>query len=327
MSHNRGSIQVIILAVGLAISLSACARLGAQSRVDPATIAVYPDSEKRPGRSATDTRRCPLQRSQHDFERGAIDLDCFMFPEDLRPPTGVTEGQLAYARAVESKRERNRLSALLLKHSDDLCTVELGRLNSNEATVNTSLSVLTTTLTTVANIVTGERASEILTGAATVASGSRDHINVHVYRNQVAYAVSRAIALERQTRREAIESRYIDAPDLWTVDDAIRAVNAYHQQCSFYKGLELLLASVESKANADRYMDKREKQNEVDDLVREIAAEEAALDDAQVSEREPILTRINALKKRKQELQFGASVASQPVATDAPGDKPANPQN
>jgi hypothetical protein len=250
-----------------------------------------------------------------------------MFPEDLRPPTGVTEGQLAYARAVESKRERNRLSALLLKHSDDLCTVELGRLNSNEATVNTSLSVLTTTLTTVANIVTGERASEILTGAATVASGSRDHINVHVYRNQVAYAVSRAIALERQTRREAIESRYIDAPDLWTVDDAIRAVNAYHQQCSFYKGLELLLASVESKANADRYMDKREKQNEVDDLVREIAAEEAALDDAQVSEREPILTRINALKKRKQELQFGASVASQPVATDAPGDKPANPQN
>lgn len=228
--------------------------LQAQSRVNPVSMAAYPAPPQ-----------CPVVfGSRSDTRVGAIDLDCFVFPEADGVEYADDGGKprryrvrdrslLAYSQATVSPDARNRLTSILVKQSDDICVQELGRLTANEATTNATLSILGTGFSTAASIVSGELAKSILAGASSVASASRDHINVHVYRNTIAQAVSQVIAAERRTMLGDIQKRYGDQTTQWSIDDAIRDVNAYHAQCSFYKGLELLLKAADDRSYLASY--------------------------------------------------------------------------
>lgn len=254
-----------ILSVMLAgLALGGCHTLQIQSRTDPHTIAQYAPgggvrSLRRDGPSL-DPDICPLVATARDDHRGAIDLDCFRFPEDRGPPGArVATGQPAYFRAVEDGLARNRLASILLKQSDDICVIELSQLRANEATVNTGLSTLTTTLSAAATIVGGKLAKSILSGTASAISGTQSHINVQVYRNQISEAVAQAIEVDRARQRDLITGKYGEGVKTWTVDDAIRMVNAYHGTCSFYKGLELLLMAPGQEKVREAYeADRRE---------------------------------------------------------------------
>ena len=344
------------------LALPACAQLGAKSRVDPATIAVYPGGEDRVSADSqreadkSDGSPCKLLRGMGGYSRGAIDLDCFQFPEDsdepvsamgttllCRPIRGedgkVREGlscepvvetregparldrsKLAYSKAAKDKTSRNRLTALLMKHSDDICTRELGMLTSNQATTNAALNTLATAATTTANIVTGEQAKSILTGIGTFSGATRSHLNADVYRNTVAYAISRAITLERKRLRDAIEARYDHLPANFTVDDAIRAANEYHGICSFYKGLELVLASVEGDQRTRDAEARRAQIDELEERIRKYREQRSvlktgspdiALYDANIAE----------LMDRVQDLTL-AAVPARSVTPTPEGNKP-----
>lgn len=308
------------LLVGTAgVTLAGCSHLGAMSRVDPITIAVYPGGESRRD-PQPESGSCTSLRGVGSFSRGAIDLDCFVFPEDVRRP-GVTDtptvGQLAYRRAAAGQAERNRLTALLLKHSDDICVEEMGRLNSNEATVNTSLSVLGTGATTAANIVTGELAQQILTGIGTFAGATRSHFNSYVYRNTFPHAISRAIALERQRLRGLLEARYTQPITTFTVDEAIQAANEYHGVCSFYKGIELVLASVEGD---QRSRDALLRQTQVDAIDQEIRRQLDAMERAPEANKQSYRDSIAALNTRRSNLVL-AGIPS-PPSPSPPGPPP-----
>jgi hypothetical protein len=313
----------ILLLTSTAVLLSGCTRLGAMSRADPTTIAVYTGAAYRPpSRVATavdinSRNGCVLVRAPNDFHVGAINLDCFRFPEDWsRDPTSGEAssdhyGQstplrpwLAYARAASDRTARNRLTQILMKHSDDVCTVEMGRITSNQATVNASLNILSTAATTTANIVTGQ-ASEILTGVGTFATASRSHMNADVYRNTVAYAISRAITLERERLREQIQNRQAQDHENYTIDEAIRAVNQYHGVCSFYKGLELVLASVEGD---QRTREREARRAQIDELQNQVRlfqeARQAAGPETDLGKAYQV--RINALLDRIQALTLAA---------------------
>lgn len=234
--------------------------LHAQSRVNPVSMASYP---VRP------TDDCPLvQGSTGDTRVGAIDLDCFRFPEATRSTDRAT---LAYALATKSDADRNRLTSILLKHSDDVCTLELGRLTANEAITNSALSILNTGLSTAATIVTGELANSILSGGAGFVGASRDHLNVHVYRNTIAQAVSQVITAERKKLHDDIKKNYIAKVGQWSVDEAIRSVNQYHAQCSFYKGLELLLKAADNNTDLEAYRDSLAARSRIRRIDEEIA--------------------------------------------------------
>ncbi len=253
--YLRQSLRLLaLLAIVATGGCRITSRLQAQSRVNPVSMAAYP----------TPTQ-CPVVfGSGSDTRVGAIDLDCFVFPETKgvkyaddgkrRPHYWVKDRSLlAYSQATNSRVTRNRLTSILIKQSDDICVQELGRLTANEATTNATLSVLGTSFSTAASIVSGELAKSILAGASSVAGASRDHINVHVYRNTIAQAVSQVIAAERRTMLGEIQKRYGDQPVDWSIDDAIRDVNAYHAQCSFYKGLELLLKAADDRSDLASY--------------------------------------------------------------------------
>jgi hypothetical protein len=257
MTFGRASSwRSVIGVLGIGASLTGCASqrnaLEAQSRVNPVSTAAYPQ------------KFCPLvMASGSDTRMGAINLDCFAFPEvDARydreegrtPHYGISDRRnLAYAMAAKNSIYRNRLTSILIKQSDDICVQELGRLTANEATVNTTLSILGTGFSTAASIVSGDLAKSILAGGATLAGASRDHINVHVYRNTIAQAISQVIWSERQLRQADIQKHYGQALEAWSIDDAIRDVNAYHAQCSFYKGLELLLKAANNNSDVSAY--------------------------------------------------------------------------
>ena len=149
------------------VILAGCNTLQAQSRVDPQTVAIYKAAT--PALPGT----C-VQKIRGDVRYGAVDLDCFRF-------AGHTE--LAYHEASADRGARNRLAAVLLKQSDDVCTVEMGRLTANEAMVNVGLGSATSAFATAGAIVTGQLASNILSGLGSASNAVRDHVNAEVYRN------------------------------------------------------------------------------------------------------------------------------------------------
>jgi hypothetical protein len=155
----------------------------------------------------------------------------------------------------ESQRRqyRNRLGSLLMKHSDDICIASIGRAANNEAVTNAALNTLTTTLATVASIVTGQEAQRILAGGAAISSGTRDHVNAAVFRNVLVSAVSRAIGDERRTLANRIQEHMTQQTTAnYDADTMIRDINVYHQSCSFIRGLELVTRAVDRSAVSDR---------------------------------------------------------------------------
>ncbi len=239
----------LLLVAGGAAVLGGCTTLQNQSRVDPRTVANYPRDDRIEG-----SPNCPMEIGG-DTHGGAINLDCFRFPEDdsaaptaydravgrLRDPARPT----AYLLAADNKVARNRLAAILIKHADDVCTQELGRLTANEAITNTALATVASTLSGIATIVTGAHAKEIFAAGSGLATASRSHVNAHVFRNILSTAVSRAIHIERDKQRGAIQAQLAKDSATYNVDQMVVEVNAYHQTCSFYRGLTLVLEAVD----------------------------------------------------------------------------------
>jgi hypothetical protein len=306
-----------------ALPLGGCGfnRIQSQSRVNPTSMAVYTHAKSLTG--------CPLvPGSRYDQNWDAIDLDCFQFPEDRTAiPAGATRdangnpvvagtvrhpGRSAYARAAADKAARNRLTSILIKQSDDICTLELGRLTANEAMTNTGLSILGTGLATAASIVTGDLAQSILSGSSALVGASRDHINVHVYRNTVAQAVTQVIASERKTRATEIMGNYAKTIADWSIDDAIRQVNGYHGQCSFYKGLELLLKAADNNTDLQAFRTERAQQAQRDRIDEELNRLTAGIRGLSGSDRAALETRVKELLLARSRIGTGPGVQDAP---------------
>lgn len=238
-----------IFSLLLLFLLCGCAQWNDSARVNPHTVAVYRSVE--PGEPGAG--ECPLTNGLEDSNRGSINLDCFEFLEggyayDLAAGfPRYRDGRYRADRLADAKIARDRLSSILVKHADDVCVSEKGRLLATQTTANFGLSFLTTTLSAVSTIVGGERAKTILSGLATISSGTQDNVNATFYRNQLTQAIGKAIDTERDRIRLDIAARRAESIEAYNVDDMVRHVNDYHQACSFEKGLQLLLdAAVDS---------------------------------------------------------------------------------
>ncbi|MEA3543169.1 MAG: hypothetical protein U9R77_13770 [Pseudomonadota bacterium] len=231
----------VILCLG-SILMSACAGAGG-ARVEPVTMAVYPDRDGCRTLREPDVHAGKPKPTAADSRPGAIDLSCFTFPGS---------GQTAYVTAAGSDTARNRLAAVLLKQADDVCTSEKALLLKRQAEVNGWMSILTTGLSTTSTIVSGDLAKSILSGGAAITSGSRDHVNTHVYRNQIIQTITKAIDTERTRLHDLIVPHLKQDITTYNVDEMIREVNAYHQACSFGTGLQIVMDSVEKREAFNR---------------------------------------------------------------------------
>lgn len=302
----------------ICLALPGCTYLQAQSRVDPRTIAIY-------GRGKTvdlkvktpEDSGCP-RKLHGDNHSGAVNLDCFYFPEDI-PGEGQDakpNRKTAYAEAVSSPSStaRNRFAAILMKHSDDICTIEMGRLVADEAITNTALATLTSGFSAAASVVSGETAKSILSGIATTTSATRAHINSEVYRNALSTAITRAIAIERKNTKEAIQAKFIQPPGTYTVDHMILDVNEYHQSCSFFHGIALINEAVDkgSPDSPDKQRLIEIAVKGMDDRVLDLERQLAAADTSEENQRE-IKAQIAALRQKQTQLMVPTPPAISPA--------------
>jgi hypothetical protein len=270
-----------VMLLAAALSLPACTQLGARARINPTSVAVYPkaniSAEGSKGDPSGD-QQCLLARGIYDSKQGAINLDCFYFPED-RPGAEGSKSFPAYDRAVpgvtyggktiapsEAKIARNRLASILIKHADDVCLIEKGRLVAGQSTANFPLSFLTQSLSGASTIVVGDRAKSILSGLATLSAGTQDNVNASFYRNQIVQAIGRSLDQERERHLESLAAARPQDIEAYTVDDMIAGVNAYHQACSFEHGLQVLLDAALDANGAAAALESRTRDRALADL-------------------------------------------------------------
>lgn len=269
------------------IPLSAC-NIGSMARVNPHTVAVY--------RPVTDTT-CPLTRGLDDTQAGSIDLDCFRFNRD--------DEQTAYRQATDSgsseeaqQYARNRLTAALISHADNVCELEKGRIVGREGALNFGLGTATSALATISSIVGGELAKSILAGGATFTNAVRGHANESFYRNQVTQAITAAMDGERDRILTIIEGKRSDPVRTFTADDAIRVTNQYHQACSFQRGLQLLIRAAVNQPGLDAIVAQRNTAASLTTLNLELASVVSELRNAATT-----TERRTALEQRRTQLE------------------------
>lgn len=279
-----------------AFLLPGCTTLQAQSRVDPQTVAHYPQDGKTVMGSD-----CPV-KLKSDTNAGAINLDCFIFPENRLKQQGG-QPATAYEQASTDRTKRNRLASILLKQSDDVCTIEMGRLIADEAIANAGLSILTSGLSAASTIVSGETAKSILSGVATTTNATRGHINAEVYRNTLSTAILKAIQLERDRKRLEIFTNIPKTNDQYNVDQMIMDVNAYHQVCSLSRGLALVVDAV-NRTTFDEADRRRSLGVAVEDIDNRLVVLNQKLSDAGLSSEDQtaIKQQISDLRTQQTEI-------------------------
>ncbi|CAO1654171.1 hypothetical protein NYA22BAC_02685 [Parasphingorhabdus sp. NYA22] len=165
---------------------------------------------------------------------------------------------------------RNRLEEVLIKRSQDICTIEKGRIFANEATTNAGLGILTTGLSTVSSIVSGDLAKSILAGGAAFTSSSRDHLNANIWKNQLTTAITNAIDVTRLELLGKIAENRSKTVYEYNVDEMIRMVNQYHQACSFGTGLQSLMTASANQARFTTLNENYELQTKISNLSTSI---------------------------------------------------------
>lgn len=310
-----------------ATSLAGCAHtlnnLESQARVDPRTVAAYPNA----GELSIGKSDCRPRRLRSDEHSIAINLDCFYFPESLRVPNPaggtspvppIPAYDLAAMPGPNMLWYRNRLAAILATHSDEVCTKELGDISAREAISNTLLGTITSTLSTVSSIVTGTKLKSWLSGGAAISSATRDHINAEVFRNVLSNAMAKAIENSRATQMTAIKTALTDDnTENYTIDDAIRDINRYHQTCSFYNGLVLVVDAV-NRAGPTIENDYRTLTTAISDLNIQIAQLKQDKLAAAAGDKDKIQVLIDALEAKKNALVLQRSELGLHGASDSP---------
>ena len=316
--------------------------LEAQSRVDPQTIALY-----RLSATPQDAKdQCPVaptgryaneyakkyaynDRGPGDNHTGAVPLACFDFPGDAAARSAYAAAAMpqgsAYKTAsgpqtqmLNARYARNRLASILLKQSDDVCTTEMGRLVSREAMVNTSLSFLTSALAAAGGIVTGQTAHRILSGGAGLSNATRENFDANVYRNVMSSAVAKAIEKERTKQRTDIVSQFTKDTLDYPVDRMVMEVNEYHQTCSFYRGLGLVLEAVSRDENSNEFT---RLSGEIASVKEDIADLTARKEKAGAKEKEAIDADLAKKEAELAKLQEARTKIILPEAVEA-ADKP-----
>lgn len=341
MSWKTWACAVLLLASG-------CQSIGNSARINPQSVVVYaPEETAKNGKNdrAANPDSCPLTHGVYDTHDGAINLDCFRFPEDRKNHNGQTAGSFAYdlaagAKIVQTdlvktgkaldtqKVYRDRLESVLIIHADNVCLVEKGRLLRNQTSANFGLNFLSTALATTSTIVGGEQAKSILSGLAAVASGTQSNVNATFYQNQLTQAITKAIDTERVRLMTEMVTARAQGPDVYTVDDMIRRVNAYHQACSFEKGLQLLLNAALDTSGANAAQQSRSRSAAItqmkgylEELEARLAARggpNVAANALLVKERDEADAKLHGLQMAEAEMRTGGGATEGvPDATGA----------
>ena len=244
--------SLLIVAVS-AFALSGCSQwesLGRASRINPAGVAARPVPKD---------QTCPKLAPVAGDAEDAINLDCFMFdPKDsdtayrFATITSINTGANSEEKLESQRQNRNRLGYALMAHADVLCEREKGSIYGARAATSSVFDFGSSSFSIASTIVGGEQAKSILSGLAGLSTATRTNIDSNVYQNQLTSAITKMMDTERSAISQKINARREEKISTFSADEMIVMVNAYHQACSFQKGIELLLDAAVNKEGVDQ---------------------------------------------------------------------------
>lgn len=173
-------------------------------------------------------------------EMESINLDTYRFREDQ----GMQQ-PIAYAKAVTTAKDRNRLQTIIMEQSDAMCEEHKGEIVETASSSNLFLNIGTSALSGTAAVVKGALAKSALAAGAGFTSATAAEISDKVYQRLFVGTIVRAIDKSREEKAKLIGTDRAKAIEDYTVDDAIRDAQDYHQRCSFYQGIVLLNEAIE----------------------------------------------------------------------------------
>ena len=255
----RGQCGIVVLGLLL---LSACSRVTDLYVVDAAVI---------PNENA------PVKGGKPP---PPINLDTYVFPEERFlgvkynaekkifepvPHGNDTLLRTAYVKAVGDKGARNRLQHQILIRSHEICTFHKAAILSNSAFISFTTGLGSTILSGVSAALGGEAALSMLSSAV---SATGTAVKAEFYQDLLAAAIVKEIDKLRQVELEGFLDRQTESITDYTIDEAIRDVNAYHLKCSFFEGVVSL-----GKDKVDKPMTRKE----IDEEIRELGKEQEDL--------------------------------------------------
>lgn len=157
------------------------------------------------------------------------------------------EVENAYQAAIadESGGARNRLEAVLVGHSNLICSQIEAQIVGTNDLVNFTLGETTTVLAGSGALVTGATAAKLLAGLAAMTNATRSQVDEIFYENELKAAIIQKINELRAATLQTMATASVSSgkPVLLTVysaEDMLNAVQTYHNLCSFYVGITSL---------------------------------------------------------------------------------------
>ena len=186
-----------------------------------------------------------------------INLDCYVFPEheagsflkagECTGWKAPAAGEMTAYKFIISKINdtssnggrifRNRLIDTIEERSNEICHIHKAHILSNAAAFNFLTGLTSTVLSGVSSVVGGEAAKTILSAASSSVGVLGAEIRSNFYQNILAPAVIRKINELRKRKLEKIVGRFVEPGNQYTIVRAIRDLNEYHRECSFFRGI------------------------------------------------------------------------------------------
>jgi hypothetical protein len=154
----------------------------------------------------------------------------------------------------QNKANRNSCVAYLLAESDKICAIHKASIQSNRVVGNTVLGILAAGAGAAGGGVPGLAAAKALSLSAGFLTGAGSMINEEVYRNQLTTAIIKEIDTNRAAEESSISQHKSNPYEGFTLQEAMREVQKYHDKCSFYDALASLLNKAGDNGNAKSSM-------------------------------------------------------------------------
>lgn len=157
-----------------------------------------------------------------------INLDTFRFPED------GNDDQTAYAKAVKSAVDRDRLRDILIMRADQMYHYDRAKALAFSAGTSASLDLAQTLVSGVGGLTSGGSTPRILSGAASMIGATKAIVLEAAYFRVFVPKLLQDTEQERTDILERIYTHTNEPIEKYSVDRMIGDVLAYHESGSLY---------------------------------------------------------------------------------------------
>jgi hypothetical protein len=182
---------------------------------------------------------------------GPIYLDRYELPGQNFVAVDSIEGEVTPTPNFDAAMERNDLKSSLVGRSNLICAYTEGQMLGNADISNFTFGTTSAVSGALGSIFTAATPARILSGIAGVSSATQTQVNQVFFKSQLTTAIIQKIDSTRATQLAIINSHNQDTISQYSLNDMLADVLDYHNQCSFYEGIEAIVQSSNNSSASD----------------------------------------------------------------------------